>query len=378
MRTERKVIAVMMILTMWFSFASCDSELTEDTASPEVVTPVDSVGNSGNDGNTKNENRPIIENQVFTETATFYGHENDSLVIRNCTFENINGEGLILGDVDEVIVEDCTFRNITGNAVRFATTRTSNNIRIENNEIYDIDNCGILTQEGHVHVNILNNRIYRVALNAEKGPHGIYLIGKDFLVEGNTIHDVGSGPAAGITTRTYGKISRNKIYNVTGSGIDYSSDHPGYGGKLLIENNIIYDNDRKGIHLMGGPADSKIGSAIIRFNTVLSNNDEMAVWVDSGYYMDATFEVYGNILINTSGAENYLFVSPQHALDFEGYNLTGTKDMGFVDFEGRNLHITSTSDAVNYVDGATDYPEYDFDGSDLREQVSQDAGADEI
>ena len=393
MRIVGKVSMVVMILAMWFSFASCDDEFVEDTNSPEIVEPGDDDNNgedsdgekdeggdddsNNKDEETGDENRTVIENMTFTETVTYYGHEYDSLVIRNCTFENITGEGLILGDVDEVIVEGCTFRNITGNAVRFATTRTSNNIRVEGNEIYDIDNCGILTQEGHVNVQILNNKIYRTALDPEKGPHGIYLIGENFHVEGNTIYDIGEGAAAGITSRTYGTLSRNKIYNVTGSGIDYSCDHPGFNGSLLIENNIIYDNDRKGIHIMGGPNESHIGEAIIRFNTIVSSNDEKTLWVDSGYYMEANFEIYGNILINTKDSENCLFVSPQHPAEYEAYNLLDTDDVGFVDFQARNLHISASSDASKFNVEAKDCPDIDFDGNN-RSKSSQNVGADEI
>jgi hypothetical protein len=384
MKTIKKMSTLLLLFALLFGYTSCDDELIDETIEEEVVDPIvdEDTGDTtvvDTTSGTNNENRQVIENKVFSETMTYYGHEYDSLVIRNCTFENISGEGLILGDVDEVIVEDCIFRNITGNAVRFATNRTSNNIRIENNEIYNVDNCGILSQEGHVNVNILNNRIYEVALNPEKGPHGVYLIGSDFNLEGNTIYNIGAtGAAAGVTVRTFGKILRNKIYNTTGSGADYSCDHPGLGGTLLIENNIIYDNDRKGIHLMGGPNSSKIGKAIIRFNTVLSNNDEMAVWVDSGHYLDASFEVYGNILLNTSGAGNYLFVSPQHPLEFEKYNLKAANDIGFVDFTGRNLHLSSVSEAKDYTSGLTDFPQKDIDGDVIREQSSQDAGADEI
>lgn len=95
----------------------------------------------------------------------------------------------------------------------------------------------------------------------------------------------------------------------------------------------------------------------------------------TGDLPDTEFEVYGNILINAGGSNKYIGYSSSHELEFESKNLTATGDIGFVDYEGRDLRITSASEANNFAVGLTAYPKDDFINLDVREENNLDAGA---
>jgi len=377
MRKERRVIVAMMILTMWFSFAGCDGELVEDPNSPEVVAPGDGEDNSNNnDGDTKNENRPVIENQVFTETLTIDGHENDSLIIRNCTFENINDIALLVKTVDNIIIKDCIFRNLKSHAIFLQAGQVSNNTIIEGNEIYNVNGIGIFAGEEHIDTQCLNNKIYDVALVDIAGhtPHGIYLCGKNFLIEGNTIYNCGSadGKGLGISVRSYGTISRNKIYNGRASGIAFSSDHPAYHGNLLIENNVIFDNYENAISLYMSNDDSPLGNVTVRFNTMVSSNKPV-VYANSWKSMDSELIANGNVLIRTDGDTNYIDASTSNPFS-ESQNLMNAGDIGFTSFTNKDFHLRADSKALGFATGINDFPFNDFDNKN-RNSSDLDAGA---
>lgn len=385
MKTIRSMSTLLLLLTLLLGYTSCDDELVDETPEEEVVDPGEGdnegEGDNGNEGDNEGENgdgdRPIIEGQTFTEQMIIDGEENNGLIIRNCTFENTGDHGIIIKNVNDVLIQNCTFRNLKYTAIRFLADCESNNVIIEDNEIYNIEANGIHGAETHYNTIIRNNRIHDVALVPENGSHGMYFYGKDFLIEGNTVYNVGveEGKGSGINVRTCGTIARNKVYNTHKDGISYSIDHPGYNGTLLIENNVVYSNPRNNIRIMGGANESKIGKAIVRFNTVISDNTNTPISLATGDLPDTEFEVYGNILINAGGSNKYIGYSSSHELEFESKNLTATGDIGFVDYEGRDLRITSASEANNFAVGLTAYPKDDFINLDVREENNLDAGA---
>lgn len=402
MRVERKVIAIIMILSMWCSFASCDDEFVEDQIPTEEVDPDgdedngddensdgdntdgnsgdgtdgDGSGDNNGDGDSNDGNRTTIENKVFNEMLIIDGHENDSLLIQNCTFENMDDIALVIKTVDEVIIRDCIFRNLNSHAIFLQAGQNSNNITIEGNEIYDVAGIGIFAGEGHINTKCLNNKIYDVAFVDVDGhtPHGIYLCGKDFLIENNTIYNSGStdGKGLGISVRSCGTISKNRIYNGRASGIAFSSDHPAFNGTLLIENNVIFDNYENAITLYMSNEDSPLGNVIVRFNTLLSD-DKPVLYANSWKSLSSELESYWNILIRTDGDENYIDSSSSNPFS-ETQNLYDNKDIGFVDFSGRNFHLKSNSEALNFAVGIDEYPEFDKENN-RRSSSNLDAGA---
>lgn len=326
----------------------------------------------------KPEETTRINGETFNETVLIEGHLYDGLIIENCIFENIADDGLQIKDVDDLIIRNCIFRDIQGNAIRFRNSGSSEDVLLENNEIYNIQKNGILVYETHYNTRINKNTIHDVGLETSSSSagaphHGIYIQGKNFLVQSNIIYNISNNNGNCISTRSYGIMNNNTLYNATKHGISYYSDHPGESGTLIIQNNMIYDNGSRGVNLnTNGNASNHIGSAIIRFNSIISSS-KSCIGVASGM-SDVSVGTYGNILVRTDGGSNYI----NHTDPINSYqNLTSDIDVGFVDYNNRDLHILSSSSAKNFAIGISDFPQIDFD-EETRIANQLDAGADEI
>lgn len=319
----------------------------------------------------------LISGETYNQTVLIDGHGYDNMIIENCTFENIEGDGLQIRDVDNIVIRNCIFRDIDGNAIRFRDSGSSNNVSIENNEIYNITHNGILAYETHYNSVITDNLIYNVGTEntaslVGKPHHGIYFQGSNFVIKRNTIYDIINNNGNCISVRSYGSISSNILYGSTKHGISYYSDHPGLDGQLLVENNFIYDNKSRGTNLQtDGNSTNHIGNSIIRFNTIITS-DKSCIGVSSGM-SDVSVEIYGNILIRTDGSANYVYSIDSAS---ENKNLKHSTDIGFIDFSRRDLHIASSSSAIDFAVGLTSYPSTDIDG-DYRSSTTLDVGADE-
>lgn len=320
----------------------------------------------------------LISGKTFNETVLIDGHKFDGLIIEDCVFENIDGDALQIRNVNNLTIKNCTFREINDDAIRFRNSGSSDNVVIQDNLIYNIKGNGILGYETHSNTTIKENTIYNAGLenisSLNGSPqHGIYFQGKNFLITQNIIYNIINENGNCISVRSYGKVTNNTLYNADKHGVSYYSDHPGVDGELIIENNIIYDNGKRGVNLnTNGSPNNHIGNAIIRFNTIVVAS-KSAVNISSGM-SDIDIEVYGNILVRTDGNSNII----EHSdLITSSQNLTSNNDIGFIDFINRNLHIKVTSTAKNYAVGITNFPTIDFDGEN-RTNTGLDAGADEI
>lgn len=331
-----------------------------------------------------NKNEPItnldpglIENQTFNTTVLIDGHDYDNTVIKNCIFEDISGDGLQIRDVNNLCIENCIFKNIKENAIRFRNSGESDGVKIINNVISEIDHNGILAAENHINTLIKGNTIYNVALEKSSSlaghpHHGIYFQGFNVTITENIIHDIINSQGNCISIRTYGVVSKNILYNATDHAVSYFSDHPGNNKLLLIENNFMYDNGKRGVNLASnGTSANHIGEALVRFNTIitadkspLSANDDLA-GVDLNFI--------GNILIRTDGGTEFIFSSLTYT---DSYNLTDNGDLGFQNFTSRNLRLNLESPALGYATGVASYPSTDIDG-ELRNEDDLDAGADQ-
>lgn len=320
----------------------------------------------------------IIENQTFNSTILIDGNEYNGTLIRNCIFENIDGDGLQIRNVSNLCIENCTFRNISENAIRFRNSGTSNGVKILENQIYDIEKNGILASENHINTIIRKNTINNVATNNTSSGlgaphHGIYFQGRNVTITENTIYNVMNSQGNCISIRTYGIISKNNLYNATDHGISYYSDHPGHGQELRIENNFIFDNGKRAINLASnGESENHIGNALIRFNSTISN-DASPIGINDDL-TNVNLNIYGNILIRTDGGSTYIYSSLPYS---QSYNILNSGDIGFLDFNNRNLHILNSSSANNAAAGITTFPSTDID-NDSRSTDNIDIGADEI
>lgn len=346
--------STLLLLAIVFTALSCKKDET-----PEVDTP------------------RVIENETFHNTLLIDGHDFDGTIIRNCTFENIEGDGLQIRDVDNLCVENCTFRNISEDGIRFRNSGTSTGVKISGNTFYNIGENGILAPENHINALIIDNLIFDVATDNTSSQigtphHGIYFQGKNVTITQNEIYNVLNDNGNGISLRTCGSISRNVLHHATDHGISYFSDHPGYGEELLIENNMIYGNGKRGVNLASdGNPSNHIGRAVLRFNTIVAADQSPIGIKDNLEGLEILLT--GNIAERTDGGSTYFFTELPYT---DAFNLTATGDVGFVDFANRDLHITTASPAYNAAVGAASFPAVDIDG-DTRMDSSLDIGADE-
>lgn len=199
-----------------------------------------------------------------------------NVVVQGRTFQNVRGDGLEIINSKNITVENCTFRHIKGDAIHIMGE--SDGITIQDNEIYDTDMNGILASESSRNLKIINNKIHDIGydpFNVAVGFHPIYCQVPDALIEGNIIYNVRDDGADGITVRSSAIIRNNRVEHTTKHCISYYSDHPGYGGLLLIENNDLSDCTYGIWFGIGGS--ELIGSAIVRDNTINSRSSDIKV-----------------------------------------------------------------------------------------------------
>lgn len=328
-----------------------------------------------NQGDVVTEEPGIIENKTFNSTLLIDGHAYDGTILINCIFENIEGDGLQIRDVDNLCIENCTFRNISGDAIRFRNSGSSDGVKIVNNQIYNIEENGILAPENHINTLIKGNSIYNLATSNTSSQfgaphHGIYFQGFNVTITENTIYDVINDEGNCVSIRTYGTVSKNTLHSATDHGISYFSDHPGNGQTLLIENNFIYDNGKRAINLASnGTTSNHIGTANIRFNTLISNDESVIAMNDE--LTGVSFTIDGNILFRMDGGSNFIFTNQNYT---ESYNVPTNVDFGFENFANRDLRLSAGTSANGFATGATNFPDEDYFGNP-RSSSDLDPGA---
>ena len=411
----------------------------------------------------------LVLNQVFNTPTSYITY--DTVIIRNCLFTNIAGDGLRCFNTKYLLIDSCVFSNITLRAVNIrgakyaiiqnsffdriqdalfigyesqdifthsndnASTRSdslfiSNNrinniynnaVRVFNTSFLDfdhnlIDSClgsgiilgsgtgvgscslldesplsaisiairnetrmngcilrnntilhtlsdGIGTLENVYHAQILNNEIAYVAYDGiggriNFGDHGMYLQGPDVLVEGNKVHHVldscGSAgcDGVGISFRTSAIINRNIIHNCFNSGIAYFNDHPAGTGDSYITNNVVYDNKRTAIYINTGCPESVPDSIHIYHNTIISQPVQ-ALWLHACPIGFANYsgykDVIGNILVYEGVADSSHFVFNTSGAINDLYNIKHSGDAGFANFALRDLRLSASSSAINFL-----------------------------
>ncbi|MBI9045626.1 MAG: right-handed parallel beta-helix repeat-containing protein [Anaerolineaceae bacterium] len=322
----------------------------------------------------------VIEGLTFSKTVSIQGAEFDRVIIQNCEFSGINGSGLDLRNVDQVIIRNNIFREIHGNAIDLQGWETTSGIVIENNHIDSIDGNGVFVRENHQNVMIRGNTIQNVGLDHRASwlgmpYHGIYCQGMGCSVEGNWIGTVENPGGNAVTMRSNGKVAGNMLFGASKAGISYYSDHPGLDGLLLIENNFIFDNSHNGIRISSnGETENHIGKVVIRFNTILTR-EKANIAVKKGTE-DIDISIFGNILIRE---DNNMFIfNDGRGSIYEDMNLSHNLDVGFADFQARDLHLKLGSFAEQFeVNEIEDFPELDIEG-DERDSKSLNVGADQV
>ena len=313
----------------------------------------------------------LLADQSFDIDVRVQGHEFDGLIIDNCTFD---GGELYISDVDSVIVRNCTFMNQKKNGIRVGFGGTASHIIIENCTFQNIGYNGVDSHEDAPDCIIRNNYFEKCGLSdvgsAMGQPHhGIYWKGKNVQIINNEFNANDQNYGNCISHRSSGVIAGNTVYGSKKFGIMYFADHPG-GDTLIIENNFIY-NCANGIGITSpNMPEYHNENVVIRFNS-LYDSETYNIYVSEYYEGNTNFFIYGNIVVDPEGEYLKSFYDVP-----ESNNLFSTSDIGFVDAANGDLHITATSQAINFCVGLAVHPTTDIDG-DIRISNSLDAGADE-
>lgn len=257
---------------------------------------------------------------------------------------------------------------------------------IDNNNISFTLSDGIATQENITTAIATNNDISNVAYDGtgerlSEGDHGIYWQAPDGIIEGNEIYNildsaVQSKSGVGISVRTSVKVLRNKVYNCQGRGIGYFNDHPKGSEPLLIANNIIYDNKFNGVYVNGSNVNvidpyqvSKPNTVLIYNNTII-NEPIQELWHHSCPIaindMQGIQNVNGNILIYEGHLDTTQVFWYSSNMNIEEYclNIPNYMDIGFVNFDNRNLNLTNTAvSAMEKIPVSQVYVTSDFYGN---------------
>lgn len=309
---------------------------------------------------------------TFTDRIRLEGHEYDSLLIENCTFD---GGGLNLGDVDHVTIRGCTFKNINRNGLAIGFIGPCNNIVVDGCTFADIGYNGVDSHEDAFNCTIRNCTFRRIAgsdIGAAMGQphHGIYWKGKGVTIEDNRMEGEGQNFGNGISVRSSGLVRRNTIVGFPKNGIMYYANHPG-DDSLVIENNFLANNNYSITLGSSGNLSYHNKNVVIRFNSLIQE-ENYSVYVAKEYETTTNIDLYGNIIVNPSGE----YLKTFYEVDGIGKNLTTLSDPGFVDAASGDLHLGPDSEAIDYCAGESEFPSTDIDG-DLRNSTELNAGADE-
>ena len=315
----------------------------------------------------------LVTGQIFTEGLRVDGHEFDSLVIENCTFE---GKPLTISNADYVIVRNCTFHDIDKLGVWVGVYGEAKNVLIDNCSFENIGGNGIDSHENAPNGTITNCIFKNTALSdidAAMGQphHAIYWKGKNVRITQCSF--IGGEQEFGnaISVRSSGLISGNRVQGFPKNAITYFSDHPGEDS-LIIENNFLWNNTYSISLTTNGNEAYFNKNIVIRFNSLIQS-ENYSIYISNEFKNLTNVFIYGNIIVNPTD---------EYFKKFDDYaqfslNLKSNDDIGFVDMSNGDLHLKNSSIGNGYCDSLTFFPLTDIDG-ETRIQMNLDAGADEI
>lgn len=294
----------------------------------------------------------------FTSTIVLDGHKYDGTIIDGAVVHNTGGDGITLRNVDNVIIRNCEIYGVS-EGIAFSSLGTTNNTVIENCNIHDTGRNGIIVKQhatqgsNQTNVVIRGNTITRTGQSSTSGAyHGIYMQATDNVIIGNTI-DVSTGN--GVSIRSSGTVSGNRISNTAKSCVRYFSDNAtGTTKKLLVENNLCVNPPANypGLSILWGDNLSVVTDYVIRFNTIIGGQN--SIQVQSQQFSAFNVSVYGN-LFNKSLITDYI--------DYNAGNILSTLPLN-----------TDYSPPIGYPVSVQDYPNTDINGK-IRTASQLDAGA---
>lgn len=194
---------------------------------------------------------PIMENLTLNRTLRLEGPRWNGAVVRNVTIRGVDGDGIVIRNVDGVRIENCVISNVAGNGIKLSIHGSTRNVHLVGNRIAKTGLDGISAGQRHARgvdhpgLVVRDNRIERTGLAHRGGRnHGIYVQASDFLIEGNYVSESLDGN--GISVRSSGIVRGNVVRGSAKSGIAYYSDHMrGPSDLLVIEGNRVSESGRQ-------------------------------------------------------------------------------------------------------------------------------------
>lgn len=316
----------------------------------------------------------------------------------------------VQGNNDNITLADATNQpggcNATGNVQSIfngngilvdSRTSSSNNpqgefyhhINIKNCVIYDCGGCGIGGIQTD-YIKIENCTVFDNSWYSIYGTSGISLLElKDFNTESSANRNV---------------LRNNIVYNnkmlvpwrdggckfTDGNGIiiDYSNG-TNYTGKTLIENNVVYNNGGRGIHVFNSSNVNIVNNTCYQnCSTADINEGEITIVGPSSTRPAVNCTVYNNIMFARTGervntarnTQNYIQNNNIYFNSSLGNFTTSdaTVDPKFIDAAGGNFSLATDSRAIDYGSKAGYYPSKDILGVARFKGASVDCGAFEV
>jgi len=294
---------------------------------------------------------------------------NDS-IIYNIQSDSSNPAGIGIDiHANNVKVTNCTVYDVDSIGIRARhdwnnPPTTSNNITIENNEVYHTGNTGVLITGYAKGVKIINNEIYESL--EEDVPYNLFIHygAEDVLVEGNNVNNSYANIVlAGCNNIT---IKNNTIENATplpsdnsikGKNVyilnDYNEwyDVNATSTNVTIENNNISNAEGWGIYIRNvGAADPSdmASTALINYNNIYGNSI-YGIENGIGTTVDAEYNYWGDA------------TGPYHSSNPDGQGDNVSDDVDYSPWLGAlpgtspmTWHVNPTGTIQEAIDAASD------------------------
>ncbi|MFT3894506.1 MAG: right-handed parallel beta-helix repeat-containing protein [Anaerolineales bacterium] len=324
----------------------------------------------------------VIVNQEYKGPLVLDENDNNTIIV-GAVFHDFTGDAITLGNVSNVYIKNCTIYNIDGNGIVLRSSKGTDRVTIDGCVIHDTTRNGIIAKQNidegidHTRLVIKNNKLYKNG--TDELDHSLYIQAQDANIQNN---EITGSTGNGISIRSSGIVSGNKIRDTTKSCIRYFSDNvKGPSDTLLLENNTCLlsqpGSESPAFSLLlsdDSPPNWIVDQFIIRFNTIaVFTGQRDGIAVESDALRTKNIMVYGNIVINTKDALST--ISNQY-IDYYSSNYVSTDFLGFKDLKHPpyDLHLTPWSPAIGYANRETKFPVADADGHP-RTAGHLDAGA---
>jgi parallel beta-helix repeat protein len=291
-----------------------------------------------------NQQNPVTQDGINLEGASY-------VTITGFTVQNMPRAGIrAVTDTNVTIRGNTTDHN----GYWGIFTGFSNYVDIENNTATNSQiQHGIYVSNSAVSPVIRNNLIYGNAdngihLNGDVSQGGSGII-TGALVEGNVIHDNGTGGGSGINCDGVqnSTIENNLLYNNHASGISLYRIDASDGSKnnVVANNTIVMASDaRWALNIQDGST----GNTVL--NNILYDNNPAHGSIDISADSLPGFSSDGNAVMGrftTDGGNSVLSLGQwQAATGQDGHSLVSTPAALFVNAVGNDYHLSATSPAV--------------------------------